>query len=194
MPGKMPGMNTAEPTSLRAGDSARWTKSLAAHPASAGWQLHYRLVPRAGGSAHSIAASAEGDDYAVSLSVSATSLYVAGEYTLVGYVEWGADEALERITVHTSTLSVLPDLTTTANLDGRTPAQQIVEAIDAWLSGRKGWAGEKALGDRSIKDHPLPDLMRLRDYYAAQARSDQAAQNLTAGIGIGGGSRVMVRM
>lgn len=194
MPGNMPGMSTSEPTSICAGNSARWTTSLAAFPASAGWSLAYRLIPRAGGSAHSFAASAEGDDFVVSLSVSATSLFQAGEYTLVGYVERGADQALERVTVHTSTLTVLPDLTTVAALDGRSPAQQIVEAIDAWLSGRAGWAGEKTVGDRSIKDHPLPDLIKLRDYYAQQARSESATQNLMQGIGLGGGSRVMVRM
>jgi hypothetical protein len=187
-------MSTAAPTSIRAGDSASWIATIAAFPAGDGWALAYRLIPRAGGSAHAIAASAEGDDYTVSLSVSATSLYAAGEYTLVGYVERGADETLERATVHTSTLTVLPNLTTTATLDGRTSAQQIVEAIDAWLSGRAGWAGEKSVGDRSIKDHPLPDLITLRDYYAQQARSDVAAQNLMQGIGLGGGSRIMVRM
>lgn len=187
-------MSATEPTSIRAGDSVSWTKSLDAYPASAGWSLHYRIMPRTGGSAHDFAASAEGDDYAVSLSVSATSSWSAGDYTLVGYVERGADAALERTTVHTSTLSVLPDLTQVTSVDARSSAQQIVEAIDAWLSGKAGWAGEKAVGDRSIKDHPLPDLIRLRDYYAAQVRAEQASQNLVAGIGIGGGSRIMVRM
>ena len=190
----MPRMSTTTPTTIRAGDSASWTASIAAFPAGEGWRLAYRLIPRSGGEARSIAASAEGDDYAVSLSVSATSLFQAGEYTLVGYVERGADQSLERFTVHTSTLTVLPNLTAATSLDGRTPAQQIVEAIDAWLSGRAGWAGEKTVGDRSIKDHPLPDLIKLRDYYAQQARSEAAAQALMQGSGLGGGSRVMVRM
>lgn len=177
------------PKSIRAGDSTVWRSSFADYKASAGWALAYRLVPRSGGAAKDIAAGADGDDFEVSLSASDTASYVAGEYTLVGRVT----KASESFTVYADVCTVQPNLMTATSLDDRSTARRIVEAIDAWLSGKAGWAGEKTLGDRHIKDHPLPDLIRLRDRYAQDIAAEDAAASLFAGEGSMRG-RVMVRM
>lgn len=177
---------------IRAGDSAQWLRAVPLWPAGAGWSLVYRLLPREGGAPITINTTAEGDAYRVALTPADTATWAPGEYTLVGAVERGDGATAERITVHTSALTVQPDLMAAAAIDGRSPARKIVEAIDAWLSGRTGWAGEKSVGDRRIKDHTMPDLLRLRDYYATQARADEMAERLANGMG--GSPRVMVRM
>jgi len=179
----------AEPTSIRAGDSIGWRRSFADYPASAGGVLAYRLIPRRSGDALPIEAIADGDDFVVAVSAASTSSLIPGEYTLAGAITMGES----RIMVHTSTVSVLPDLMAASSLDDRSSARKIVEAIDAWLSGKAGWAGEKTIADRSIKDHPLPDLIKLRDRFSQDIASEDAALNLVNGIG-GGRGRVMVRM
>ncbi|HSD36090.1 MAG TPA: hypothetical protein VLC92_01195 [Rhodocyclaceae bacterium] len=180
-------MNT-EPTSLRAGDSTSWTKSLPDYPASAGWVLAYRLVPQAGGTASTIPTVAAGDDHAVILTGEQTAEFFVGDCTLVGAVT----KLAERITVVTRSCTVLPDLMAAGVSDPRSTARKIVEAIDAWLSGKAGWAGEKQIADRHIKDHPLPDLILLRDRFARDVASEDA--RLAILNGLGRSNRVRVSM
>lgn len=181
--------NVTAPSSIRAGDSVTWKRELPNYPASAGWSLAYRLVPRAGGTPYDIPTTADGDDFVVALSSSDTSAWSAGDYSLVEVVT----RTTERVTLQILPCAVLPDLLTAIGMDERSAAQKIVEAIDAWLSGKAGWAGEKTIGDRTIKSYPLPDLMQLRSFYAQQAASEAAAANLLSGLGVGRG-RVQVRM
>lgn len=182
--------STHEPSSIRAGDSVAWSRAVAGYLASAGWVLAYRLVPRAGGTPIDIVATADadGDAFAVSLASSDTEGWAAGDYTLVGVVTKG----VERATVYGAACEVLPNLMAATAADTRSPAQTIVAAIDAWVSGKAGWAGEKQVGDRRIKDHPLPDLIALREHYARIVAGDAALQMLLTGSG--GGGRVNVRM
>lgn len=180
--------STHEPSSIRAGDSVSWSRTVAGYLASAGWGLAYRLVPRVGGTPIDIAAGVAGDAFAVSLASSATAGWAAGEYTLVGVVTKGT----ERATIYGAPCEILPNLMTAAAADTRSPAQIIVAAIDAWVSGKAGWAGEKQVGDRRIKDHPLPDLIALREHYARIVAGEAALQMLLTGSG--GGGRVNVRM
>ena len=63
---------TTEPTSITAGDSVAWTRSLSDYPASAGWSLAYTLINAA--AKITINASAAGDDHAVSVSAATLSL------------------------------------------------------------------------------------------------------------------------
>jgi hypothetical protein len=180
---------TTAPSSLRAGDSAAWSYSDTTYLATAGWALAYRLVSRSGGASYSISAVANGDAFDVALDASDTAGFAEGNYTLVGAVTLGA----ERVTVCNQACSVLPDVMEATSLDQRSTARKIVEAIDAWLEGKAGWAGEKTIADRSIKDHPLPDLIVLRDRFMQDVASEDAAASIINGLGSMRG-RVMVRM
>ena len=177
------------PSSLRAGDSASWSVSLADYPASAGWVLAYRLVPRVGGDAYDIPSTAAVDDHVSALNATQTGAWVAGDYTLVAAVSKGS----ARATVYSGPCAVLPDLFTAAAADTRSQARQIVDAIDAWISTRAAWAARKTVSDRTIESYPLPDLLHLRQTYEIKARREEAAAALLAGQAPALAGRVMTR-
>jgi hypothetical protein len=180
---------TREPTHIRAGDSVAWIRAVDGCPASAGWVLAYRLVPRAGGEAVDITSSAAGDDHAVSIARAITGLWAADEYTLAGAAILGTD----RVTVYSGTLVVLPDLMVATAHESRSVARQIVDGIDEYFRTRDRAVIEKTLGDRGIKYQSDVDLIRTRNFYASQLMREDAAAGLAQGLGVSPG-RIQVRM
>lgn len=177
------------PSSLRAGDSAEWSVSLADYPASAGWVLAYRLVPRSG-DAIDIDSAASGDDHVTTLSATVTAAYAAGDYTLVAV----ASRDAARVTLYAGPCTVLPDLMTAASVDTRSKARQIVDAIDAWIGSRATWAARKTVDDRTIESYPLADLMDMRRRYEQMARREEAIAALINGDAPATPGRVMTRL
>lgn len=178
---------TIEPAELRAGDTWKWTKSLADYPASTPWTLKYRFKSAAGG--FEITASASGDDFSVNHAASSTAAYAAGTYDWVAWVEGGASE---KYTVGTGVVEVLPDLrtgTATAALDVRSHARKVLDAIEAWIEGRDLGVAEYEINvggnSRRLKNIPMSDLIKLRNRYKAEVAAEDAARKLAAGIATG---------
>src|SRR5512139_3769447 len=96
---------TTEPAQIRAGDTIKWTKSLADYPAST-WTLSYRLIN--GVNTIDITASADGDDHSVEVSHDISEHYVAGDYDWFSFVTDGS----ERYTLDRGVVTVLPDAAT----------------------------------------------------------------------------------
>ena len=120
---------TTEPTTLRVGDTWKWTRTLADYPASAPWTLKYRFKSAAAG--FEITASASGDDYSVTVAAATTAGYAAGAYSWMAWVEGGT---AEKYTVDTGTCTLNPDYrssTATAAFDDRTHARTVLDAIEA---------------------------------------------------------------
>lgn len=175
---------TSPPTEVRAGDTAQWRRSLADYPASAGWQLKYTLVSPS--AAYNFAATADGDDFAISVPPATTAAWAAGRYTLTEYVTDGT----ARFTLATTPVRVLADLAgaTTAGIDSRTHARKVLDSIEAWMETRAPVAGAVEIAGRKIQNYPLGDLLALRDRYKAEvAREEHAAQG-------GGSRRMLVRL
>ena len=124
-------LNT-EPRSIIAGDTVKWTRTLADYPASAGWALTYDLVNAQ--HRYTIAATASGNAHAVVIAATTTESYAAGSY------DWRArvTNAEEVYTVGTGRVTVAPSFG--AAVDGRTHARRTLEAIEAVIEGRAGWA------------------------------------------------------
>jgi hypothetical protein len=80
---------TDEPSALRAGDTWKWTRTLADYPAGT-WTLKYRFKNAAGG--FEITAAASGTDHAVTVAAVTTAPYAAGDYQWVAWVEAGAEK------------------------------------------------------------------------------------------------------
>lgn len=181
---------TTEPTVIRAGDSAEWTRCMSQFPASAGWALAYRLVPRTGGCAVDIAATADvdGDGFTVTLAATATQEWAPGEYTLVGVMTEGA----RRSTVYAGSLTVAPNLMDVSEVDTRSRARQIVEAIDKYFATGDLGVLERQHADRTLRFRSHAELVSLRSFYAGQVAGEDAAERLAEGLGTG--ARVQVRM
>lgn len=170
---------------LIVGDTLSFTTTLADYPASAGWSLTYRLVPRTSGSAIEIAASASGDDHVVSVSATTTALWTAGEYSWAAYVTKDAERHTIEGWTSTdgrygggSTILLRPDPAIATSYDSRSSARKTLEAIEAVIENRATRdQQEYSIAGRSLKRTPITDLLTLRSTYKNEVAREEAAGN-----------------
>lgn len=177
-----------EPSTLRAGDTWKWTRSLPDWPAST-WTLKYRAKNAAGG--FEITAAASGDDFAVTVAAATTAAYAAGAYTWIAWVEAGA----EKFTVDTGTWEVQAEYRSglaSVALDDRSHARKALDAIEGWIEGNDLSAAEFSLGDRRIKNIPIAELIMLRQRYLQEIAAEDARAALAKGEGVG--RRIQIRI
>ena len=119
-----------------------------------------------------------------------TAAYASGQYAWYSYlVKSGA-----RQTVEQGQVTLLPDpATTTTPTDNRSEARQTLAAINTVLLRRAGKdASEYTMKDRQWKYTPIPDLLKLRDYYAAIVKAEDNADAIANGAAPK--SKVVVRL
>lgn len=168
---------TIEPATLRAGDTATWTRSLPDYPATAGWVLSYALVKD--GARITFSASASGADHLVSVAPATTALWAAGVYT------WSAKVSLAGAvhTIATGTVEILADYSAAvAGLDARSHARITLNALEAWIEGRDIAVAEYQIAGRTLKTIPIEQLLKLRDSYRREVRQEDDAQRAAAGL------------
>lgn len=170
---------TNEPQSARAGDTWKWTRTLDDYPAGT-WTLKYRFKNAAG--YFEIVATPSGTDHAVTVAAATTAGYVAGSYTWMAWVEAGS----EKYTVDTGTLTVDPDYrASTAAYDGRSHAQKMLDAIEAWLEARDPAVAEYEIAGRRMKFIPTAELVKLRSRYKLEVQAAANADAIAKGEGSG---------
>lgn len=165
-----------EPTTANAGDTWRWTRTLADYPASAGWTLSYTLINAA--AKISITGSASGDDHSILVSAATSAGYAPGSY------DWRArvTKAGEVYTVGEGRLTVNASFSS-ATYDARSQARKTLEAIESTLEGRASSATlEYEIGNRRMKYIPVSELLQLRDRYRAEVSREDAATAAAAGL------------
>lgn len=155
------GVPNCIPSTIAAGDTLAWSRSLTDYPASDGWTLNYTLV--GAGSVYNITAATadNGSDYAVSVDASTTAGWVAGAYALQEYVT----RSVERHTLGNTPFTVQPNLAAaTGGIDTRTQPQRMLDAINAVLEGRAGESELKVqINGRSVEYIPVTELLALRN-------------------------------
>ena len=167
---------TIEPAVLNAGDTLRWTRSLADYPASAGWVLSYTLINAS--AKISITGTASGDLHSILVPAATTAGYTAGTY------DWRArvSKAAEVYTVGEGRITVRNGYAG-ATFDARSHARKALEAIEAVLEGRAtSSALEYEIGNRRMKYIPPAELLALRDRYRAEVAREDAAAAVAAGL------------
>lgn len=181
-------------SAFAAGDSNRFTVSLADYPASAGWTLHYRLTPRAaGGTAYTFNASASGDDHAVNVAASVTANWLTGDYTVTAWVTH-ADGSRFSVPSQGGQLTIKPDPSTlAAGTDTRSDAERALAAITAQISGKATSATEMyRVAGRELRTYPLADLLKLQAKYRSEVNAERVAAGLQP-LGGSGVRRILVR-
>lgn len=175
---------TNEPLELRAGATWKWRREdwASDYPASS-WTLKYWFKRASStGANFSITATADGDNFAVTVAATTTAGYTAGRYTWAAIVTGGSSEAYE---IDTGSLVVLPRYDQAANLDDRSHPRKVLEAIEAVLETRATKDQmEYQIAGRMLKLTPLVDLLRLRQLYKNEVAAEEAAERLANGIGI----------
>jgi len=179
---------TTEPLQHRAGITWQWTRDLADYPAST-WTLTYWFKQlAASGAKFSIAASDDGDRYAVTVAAATTGAYTAGDYSWVAVVTSGS----EVHEVDQGTLTILPKYNADAALDDRSHARVVLAAIEAVIANRATLdQQEYTIGSRSLKRMTVDELMTFRDKYRAEVYAEEQGEAARNGQSTG---RVVVRL
>lgn len=167
-----------EPARLRAGDTWKWTRSLADYPAGT-WTLKYRFKNAAGG--FEITATASGTDHAVTVAAATTGTYTSGSYQWIAWVESGS----EKYTVDEGTLQVDPDYrggTASAALDDRSHARKTLTALESWIESHDPAVAEYEIAGRRMKYIPIKDLLMLLERYRGEVAREDDAARLAAGL------------
>lgn len=168
---------TIEPSSITAGDSVTWQKTLSDYPASAGWVLSYVLLSTAG--KITITGSASGDDHLIDVAAVVSAAWNPGTYTWQSYVTNGS----ARHTVSSSTIIINRNFSSaTGAIDTRSHARRMVELIEAVLEGTASTDQRKVkIGDKEIERHTPKELLSLRDYYRAELVAERGQERISQG-------------
>lgn len=179
-------------TEIIIGDTLDFETTVTDYPATDGWTLNFRLVPRVSGTPISFSAStaSDGIGYRAQVAPAITAAWAAGEYSWSSYVsKTGARQTVEQGMV---TLIADPAITT-APYDRRTHARKTLDAIQAVIEGRASKDQEEyTIGDRSLKRMPIADLLKFHSRYAGMVAAEDAANNLANGSGVG--RKIQVRI
>ena len=162
---------TSIPASVRAGDTATWSRALADYPASAGWAITTTLVKS--GTKITIVSAAAGDAHQATVAAATTADWPAGSYAYHERVTKGA----ESYTVGTGQIDILPDFAATSpgGLDARSHAQRTLAALEAWIENRDLGVAEYEIAGRRLKTIAIPDLLKLRDRYRQEVRAQSGS-------------------
>lgn len=167
------------PARLIAGDTLDLSVSGELYPASAGWSLHVRLIPRAAAAAAiSLMATAVGDAYRLLVAATTTAAWAAGAYSWQAWVV----RAGTVITVNSGQVEVLPDpRLAAAGLDTRTQAERALAdartALASWTPTTRRWQ----IGDREQEFGSAADVLAVVEYWSDQVRDERRAAALASG-------------
>jgi hypothetical protein len=177
---------TNEPDYIVAGDSPQWTRTFPDYPSTT-WTLSYVLINAT--NKYTFNATSSGNDYLVTLSGTTTAAWATGNYQWQAYVTSGSS----RYTVASGLLEVKPNFATSSNVDIRTHAKKVLDAIEAVIEGRASKdQQEYTIGNRSLKLMPIADLIKFRDKYRSMYLSEVNADKVARGEF--GKNRIMVRL
>lgn len=164
---------------LVAGDTLNFTTAGGDYPASSGWSLVYKLLPRTSGTGITISSSASGDDHLVQVAPATTAVWTAGTYSWVCY----ATKSGERHTLQQGTCEIRPDPGVVSTLDNRTPARKALDAVDTALAsyGAKAYTQEIEIAGRRQRFASATDFLAFRARLQAEVRQEEAAVDIAAG-------------
>lgn len=165
---------------LVAGDSLNFLTAGGAYPASSGWVLKYRLVPRTTGNAvQELTATAEGSDHRVAVAASSTSNWAADSYTWVSWVE----RAGEVYTLEHGQLTVKANPRTVgAGYDGRSQARKALEDLNAALAGWSPLKRRYKIGEREMEFNSPAEILKLISFWEGRVAEEDAAERLSKGL------------
>jgi len=146
------------------------------HLASDGWTLGYALnLPGATSTPITFNASADGDNYAISIAASTTDDWTAGNYLWHSFFT----KASARYQFESGSIDLLPN---PAAAYGSTHASRTLALIETAIEGRipRGLESYSIQGQQIVKIQ-IYRLKQLRDEYAALVSAEKAQAAIDAG-------------
>lgn len=174
-----------EPTTIRAGETVKWTKDLSEHYTPAGsWALTY-FISGPKQSAITATASSDNQSYSVTISATETASWPAGSYW------WQARviKSGEVFTVGGGSITVLADVTQLPDgYDGRSTAKKILDAHEsAYLAYAGRIEKQYSVGtpSRSFVYHDKAELIAAINYWKGIVAQEVEAEKIARGEGTG---------
>lgn len=160
-------------SNLTLGDTLNFTTTVTDYPASAGWTLKYRLVPRITGTPILLTGAADSVDPAlhrIQASASVTAAWAAGDYSWFSWV----DKALESYRIDQGSIELEADpRTSSAPLDLRTDAQKALEQARAAFAAWNGTTLLYHIGTRRMQFNTAGDILKVVNYWENVVRREQ---------------------
>ncbi|MCC7202440.1 MAG: hypothetical protein IT393_07265 [Nitrospirae bacterium] len=180
-----------EPAEFTAGDTIKWKRTdlSSDYPASI-WTLKYVLR---GPSVQNVTATAEGDNFSITISASASAKWLQGNYLWEAYATKGSGDSLERYLVDSGTLTIKQNLEAVTGIyDGRSHCKKMLDAIEAIMEGRATKEHESIqIAGRSITLLRPEELIKWRSFYQAEYKRELAAEKIARGEATG--RRILTR-
>lgn len=170
-----------------AGDALDFDTQAPDYPASDGWAMAYRLVPRTSGTPITIACSTaeDGASFAAEVSSSTTATWAAGEYTWFAYVTLSG----ERHVVDQGTVTIKADPVAASAFDGRTDARKTLDALksayQSYATAGQGGVSEYSIGGRTMKFRNAKDFIDQIRYWERVVADEEVAARLAGGLSSG---------
>lgn len=164
---------------LIAGDSLSFLTTVSEYPASSGWVLKFRLVPRTGtNSAIELTAAAEGELHRTTASAASTSAWAADNYTWASWVEKGA----EVYSIENGQIVVKPNpRTVAAGHDGRSEAEKALDDANAALAAWTPTTRRYKINGREMEFNGQADILAIISHWTMAVQREQAAKSMAAG-------------
>lgn len=163
------------------GDTLNYATTVAGYPASDGWVLNYRLIPRSSGVAIDLIAATDPDNadgYVVQVAATYTSGWAAGLYSWSSWVT----KDLEIYSLGRGECTLLPDpRTSTAPFDGRSQARIALEqakaAMAAWTPTSKSYR----IGEREMSFNSSSEIVAVIAYWQAEVTREERLEATAKG-------------
>lgn len=161
------------------------------YPASAGYTLKFRLVPRVSGTPIDITTTADGDDHETQVAAATTAGWTAGEYSWFSWVE----KTGERWQVGNGTCTLQVNPATATAYDGRTVAEKALEDARTALANFQATGGRVksySIAGRSMEFDAAVDILKLVTYWQSEVMRERGAK--AARDGLPDPRRISIRM
>lgn len=165
---------------ITAGDSLNFLEPGGDYPASDGWSLTYKLIPRVTGAVISFSSTGEGADHRIDVAAATTAAWAAASYSWACY----ATNGTQRKTLQTGNTQVLPDPGAVGVLDNRSAARKALEAADAALAtyGAKAYLQSYSIAGRAQSFQSPGDFLAWRSRLQAEVAREDSAERIRAGL------------
>lgn len=177
------------PSEIRAGDTIQWrdvegVDNLGNAISSASWTLTYYLRTNTASEGATVVGTAYGTGWEFTIAAGTSSGFDAGQW----YWQALATSGTSKVTLGSGQLTVLATLSYAATpgaFDGRTQAQQGLDAVQAAIRAivSGGVAKEYTIGNRNLKKYDMADLLQLEAKLKAEVKREQMADLIANGLG-----------
>lgn len=165
---------------LIAGDTLNFLTVVPDYPASSGWTLKFRLVPRtAGGTPIAITATAEGADHRVTVTAATTANWGVDNYTWTSWAEKGA----EVYSVDSGQIAVkVNPRTAAAGTDGRSGAEKALDQARAAFAAWTPTTRRYRIGDREHEFSSKAEIVGAINYWATEVARERRREAFAKGL------------